>query len=93
MGFHFREEYWQSSNIGHQGGFITGVFVGFTITEQYDYNALEAGRTPDRYLEEEWKDRSKFRNVVCNRCGLVFLIAWFILLLTLFYVWTDVDVE
>lgn len=24
---------WQSRNIGHQGGFITGFLVGFTITE------------------------------------------------------------
>ena len=24
---------WESQNIGHQGGFITGIFAGFTISE------------------------------------------------------------
>jgi membrane associated rhomboid family serine protease len=27
---------WQSHNIGHQGGLITGFFIGLAITEQYD---------------------------------------------------------
>ena len=84
---------WESQNIGHQGGLITGVLAGFTISEQLDYNALSAGRTPDRYPEEDWKSRGKFRNFMCNRCGLVFLLIWFIILITLFYTWTDVDIE
>mgnify|MGYP002633512626 CR=1 FL=1 len=84
---------WESHNIGHQGGLITGILCGLTITEQYDYNATSAGRSPDRYTEEDWKDRSCFRNVLCNRCGLIFLILWFILLFVLFYTWTDVDIE
>ena len=84
---------WESRNIGHQGGLITGFLIGFTLTEQYDYEALSEGRTPDRYTRVEWEDRSKFRNFVCARCGLVFLIIWFVTLITLFYTWTDVEVE
>lgn len=72
---------------------ITGFFIGLTISEQYDYNALSEDRTPDRYTTEEWKNRSKFRNFVCARCGLIFLVLWFIFLITLFYCWTDVDIE
>jgi hypothetical protein len=84
---------WESNNIGHQGGLITGFLIGLTLTEQYDYNALSAGRTPDRYTRQEWEDRSKFRNFVCARCGLIFLILWFVALIVLFYTYTDVDVE
>lgn len=84
---------WESQNIGHQGGFITGVLMGLAITEQYDYNALSENRSPDRYTDEEWKDRSWCRNCFCARCGLVLLLVWFIILITLFYAWTDVDIE
>ena len=55
------------------------VLIGFTLSEQYDYRALSAGRTPDRYTRREWNDRSAFRNFVCARCGLVFLIIWFLI--------------
>ena len=86
---------WESANIGHQGGLITGIFVGLTLSEQYDYNALSADpeRIPDRYTEEEWKDRSKCRNCFCARLGLVLLISWFTFLFCLFYLYTDVEVE
>lgn len=67
--------------------------MGLAITEQYDYNALSENRYPDRYTTEEWKDRSCFRNFACARCGLVLLLIWFIILITLFYTWTDVEVE
>lgn len=83
----------ESQNIGHQGGLITGALIGFTLSEQYDYNALEAGRSPDRYFVREWKERSGFRNFICARCGLVFLIIWFVTLILIFYLYTDVDVE
>jgi hypothetical protein len=82
-----------SNNIGHQGGLVTGVLIGFTLSEQYDYRALSAGRTPDRYTRREWNDRSAFRNFVCARCGLVFLIIWFLTLILVFYFVTDVNVE
>jgi len=95
MGFNFRSEYWQSDNLGHQGGYITGILVGFTFTEQYDYNATSAdpARTPDRFTDEDFKNQSCCRRYACARCGLVFLILWFILLITLFFAWTDVNVE
>ena len=88
---------WESKNIGHQGGFITGILIGFTLSEQYDYNAVSTDppRTPDRYTDEEWKGPCcfKFRYYLCARCGLIFLIIWFVLLICLFYLYTDVDVE
>ena len=52
MGINFGPDYWQSSNIGHQGGFITGILIGLTFTEQYDYNAIKANRVPDRFTPE-----------------------------------------
>jgi len=86
---------WESNNIGHQGGLVTGFLIGLTLTEQYDYNALNAEpvRSPDRYTEREWKDRSCFRNFICARCGLIFLILWIIFLFLMFFLYTNVDVE
>ena len=45
-----------ATNLGHLGGLITGFFIGFLITEQYDYEAEKKNRTPDRFLDEEYKN-------------------------------------
>ena len=70
--------------LGHLGGMITGGIVGFAISEQYDADAIEAERTPDRFTDEEYKARSGCC-AFCSRCGLVTLIVWFLTLFIWFY--------
>ena len=33
MGTKFRADYFESENLGHQGGYITGIFIGLAISE------------------------------------------------------------
>jgi len=42
-------------NIGHAGGFTTGVFAGLAITEFQDQGARFRDRIPDRFTEEDFK--------------------------------------
>jgi len=37
------------------GGLVTGIFVGIALTEKFDYDARDAGRAPDRFIEEEYE--------------------------------------
>ena len=58
----------RTDNFGHLGGLITGIITGFSISEQYDADAREKGRTPDRFTEEEYRRRGswcKFFNRFC----------------------------
>lgn len=81
-------------NIGHLGGFVTGVFAGLAITEFIDQGARNRDRKPDRYTEEEWETRSECcDSFVCRWVGTALLIIWFVLLFTLFYTVVDVNVE
>jgi len=81
-------------NIGHLGGFVTGVFAGLAITEFIDQGARNRDRKPDRYTEEEWETRSSCcDSFVCRWVGTALLIIWFVLLFTLFYTVVDVNVE
>jgi membrane associated rhomboid family serine protease len=52
-------------NWGHLGGLITGILAGLAITEQYDAEARNEDRIPDRFTEEEANCRSS----CLNRCG------------------------
>jgi len=60
MGSNFRASYFESENLGHQGGYITGILVGLAISEQYDYNASSADppRAPDRFTEAAYAKQS-----------------------------------
>jgi rhomboid protease GluP len=55
-------------NFGHLGGLITGFFAGFAISEQFDAEAREKNRHPDRFTEEEYRERpgcSRLLNRFC----------------------------
>lgn len=79
-------------NWGHLGGLITGIFVGFALTEKFDYDARDAGRTPDRFTDEDYKEQSSCRkSFVCNWCGCTLLVLWFLTLLIVFYAFTDTE--
>lgn len=78
-------------NYGHLGGLITGIFAGFAISEQYDADAKAAGRTPDRFTDEDWENRCCSSCV--DRCCQILLIVWIVGLLVIFYVFVDVDVD
>ena len=79
-------------NWGHLGGCITGVFVGIALTEKFDYDARDAGRTPDRFTDEEYQEMSSCRkNCLYNWCGCVLLWLWIVTLLVVFYAFTDTD--
>lgn len=43
-------------NWGHLGGLISGIFIGIALTEKFDYDARDAGRTPDRFTDEDYAD-------------------------------------
>ena len=81
-------------NIGHAGGFVTGVFAGLAITEFQDQAARNRERIPDRFTEEEYKARRPCCNgFVCRWLGTALLISWMVLLITLFYTIVNVDVD
>merc|ERR1712216_322658 len=78
--------------VGHLGGFLTGTFVGFAITEQYDADAREAEpeRVPDRFTREEYEAKSE---CCCffRRFFLVVSICWFLGLFLYFYLGIDLE--
>lgn len=76
-------------NWGHLGGLITGILVGFTLTEFYDLQARNKERVPDRYTRREYEDKSACCNFFRYFC-LVLLILWFLALFIVFYL-IDVD--
>lgn len=79
-------------NWGHLGGCITGIFVGISLTEKFDYDARDAGRTPDRFTDEDYDEQSSCRkSCPYNWCGCTLLVLWFLTLLIVFYVFTDTD--
>ena len=81
-------------NFGHLGGFITGILIGLSLTENYDDNARDAGRTPDRFTEREYKEKSTCcKSCCCNWCGRIFLIIWFTCLFYYFYFIMDINFE
>lgn len=79
----------KTDNIGHLGGFITGTFVGFAISEQYDADARAAERVPDRYTRQEYESKSA---CCCFfwRFFLVITCLWFLALFLWFYL-IDLD--
>lgn len=80
----------RTDTIGHLGGFVTGTFVGFAISEQYDADARAAERVPDKYTREEYEDKSE---CCCffRRFYLVVSILWFLGLFLYFYLGIDLD--
>ena len=79
-------------NWGHLGGGITGIFAGIAITEDYDADARNAKRTPDRFNEEQYKNRSKCcKTFICERAGQMLLPIWILTLFIVFYAYIDVD--
>ena len=62
---------------------IAGTLIGLAITEQYDIEAIEAGRYPDRFTSRQWHD--KRCKSLCSRCGQVSLATWFTLLALFFW--------
>mmetsp|Transcript_14800 Transcript_14800/g.25173 ORF Transcript_14800/g.25173 Transcript_14800/m.25173 type:complete len:227 (-) Transcript_14800:75-755(-) len=81
-------------NFGHLGGFITGILAGFTITDWFDLEARGKGRTPDRFTDEEYENKSCCCRSWCwSFCGLISLVVWLGGLLIIFYVYVDVDIE
>ena len=79
-------------NWGHLGGGITGFFSGIAITEQLDYYARRAGRTPDRFSKEQYERRSTCcKTFICERAGAMLLTTWLLTLLVYFYGFVDVD--
>ena len=77
-------------NNGHLGGLITGIMAGVAISEQYDANAREAGRHPDRFSEEEYKRRGKWWKYLNRMCQII-LILWFVILMSYFWFVIDPD--
>jgi hypothetical protein len=76
------------------GGLITGIFAGIAISEFFDQEARNKDRHPDRFTEQEYKERGCCCNsFCCNWCGTIGLILWLGTLLVLFYTVVDVDQE
>jgi len=81
-------------NFGHLGGLISGILIGLSLTEDYDGDARNAERTPDRFTEREYKEKSACcKSCCCNWCGRIFLIIWFVCLFTYFYLIMDISFE
>ena len=79
-------------NFGHLGGLATGILVGLTFAEWYDFTARRKKRIPDRFTDQEWKFRDKYcNNFFCNYIFTFLLLAYFVTFLCLFYLWTDVN--
>ena len=81
-------------NWGHLGGFISGILIGLAITEWFDYAARKAEpeRTPDRFADEDYKNRGCCCRSWCwNWCGWMLTTIWFVTLLVIFYAFTDTD--
>jgi len=81
-----------TDNFGHLGGLITGIISGFAISEQYDADARDKDRAPDRFTEEQYRNRSgccSFFNRFCQ----ILLLLWFVGLFTYFYAIMDLDFE
>lgn len=76
-------------NWGHLGGLITGILVGFSLTEFYDLEARNKERPPDRFTREEYEKKSAccaFFRYFCT----VLTVLWFVALFVVFYL-IDVD--
>lgn len=81
-------------NFGHLGGLITGILVGMTLAEQYDREARSGDRVPDRFTPQQYSRRERFCNYFfCNYLGHLLLGLYFIAGFTVFYMYTDVDIE
>ena len=79
-------------NWGHLGGGITGFFASIAITEDLDADAYNKERNPDRFTEEEYKNRSGCcKTWVIRRTGQILLTAWLLGLTLYFYIAVDVD--
>lgn len=81
-------------NWGHLGGLITGIIAGFAITEALDASDRNLpNETPRRFTAEEYKKRlGCCKTWVCHYFCWFVLLAWFVTLLTVFYVVVDVDI-
>ena len=79
-------------NWGHLGGGITGLLCSIAIQEDLDADARNKERTPDRFTDEEYEEKSSCcKTIVCERVGQFFLIAWITTLILYFYICVDVD--
>lgn len=66
-------------NLGHLGGLIVGIIMGFAIAENDE-------RRDRNQSCLEFIKRTNFK----NKCGLIVLTLWIVLFLLLFYLVTDV---
>jgi len=74
------------------GGLITGIFTGLAITETFDIQAEKSDRIPDRFTEEEYKNRCCLcKTFLWNVCGIILLFLWFFILLVIFYGYIDTE--
>lgn len=81
-------------NWGHLGGCITGVLCGYALTNQYDADARAAERAPDRFTEEQYKNKSGCcKSLPINRLGQILLFIWFAGLFIYFYFIMDISFE
>lgn len=80
-------------NYGHYGGVITGILMGMTFAENYDLEARQAKRTPDRFSEEQYKFRKRIccDNFIFNYLGHYLLTLYIVGGLIYFYTSVDVD--
>ena len=79
-------------NYGHYGGLLTGFLAGITLSEQYDLQARNKKRIPDRFTREEYNYREFLcNNIIFNFLGHILLTAYFVILLVIFFGYTDVD--
>lgn len=79
-------------NWGHLGGFITGIFANIAIQENLDKDARNKERTPDRFTEEQYKNRCGCcKTWLCHYFGTFLLFAWLTALVVYFYAFIDMD--
>lgn len=81
-----------TDNWGHLGGLITGIITGFAISECYDGEARGKERAPDRYTEEQYKNKSSCCCFFYRFCQVLFVL-WFLGLFIYFYVFMPIDFE
>lgn len=76
----------------HVGGLVTGFFAGIAICEWLDQEAKNKGRAPSRFRNlSAYESRVGCDNWFCHWCGTLFLVAWIVTLITVFYLFTVVD--